>query len=244
MKRFTLLSVVLSVFFLALCAPFARAETTLTADVVRAVFSAQINEEGNPYDLDPASISFREGSFTRPGAREALVWFFDRNQSHAAGWAELWLMRDDGGWKSVMVIEQSDRMDARLIDAGGKGISAVFLTATHQATGGFVSSYWALVSLYGGTPSTLYSADGSDFAFWDMYKEFGQGQGIILHQIGFRDVWGDSAMELIDTELSGTFVKTGKGESGYEVRWTPAATTTYRLVVDKDGVIKRVEKID
>jgi hypothetical protein len=242
MSNHRLLALLTVVSVLLISSALQAGETILTTDVVRSSFSARTNEEARPYDLDPASVHMLAGSFTAPASKEAVVWFVDRNQSHAAAGAELWLMRDDGAWNPVLIIEQSDDIYARTIDAGGKGISAVLVSASHFSTGGFISSHWALVSLYGGTVGTTFSAAGNDFAFYTMYKQVGGKDKIVTHQVSFRDAY-DSAAELIDTELSGAFVHTGKGDSGYEVRWTPVATTTYRLVVDKNGAVTGVEKI-
>ncbi len=243
MKNNKLVTSFIVVAMLLISSALQAAQTPLTSDVIRTAFSARTNEEARPYDLDPASIHMLGGSFTAPVANEAVVWFVDKNQSHAAAAAELWLMRNDGAWKPVFMIEQSDDIYARAVDAGGKGISAVFLSASHFSTGGFISSHWALVSLYGGKLGTIISAAGDDFAFYFMYKQVGEKDKIVTHQISFRDAYGDSPTELIDTELSGAFVHTGKGDSGYEVRWTPVATTTYRLVVDRNGALTGAEKI-
>ncbi len=142
------------------------------------------------------------------------------------------------------MIDQSDEIRARLLDAGGKGISAVFLSASHFSTGGFISSHWSLVSLAGGAAKSIFNAAGNDFAFYEMYKQVGGKDRIVMHQVGFRDNYGDSAAELIDTEVTGTFVRTGKGDSGYEVTWSPAGTTTYRLIVDTNGALTGIEKIE
>lgn len=234
--------VIVTVMLLVSAAVIQAAQTGLSAEAVRSAFSALTNEDGRVYDA--VSITFLKGSFTAPGGNEAAVWFVDNNQSHTASPAELWLMRDEGAWKPIFMIDQSDEIQARLVDAGGKGISAVCLSASHFSTGGFISSRWALVSLYGGEVVTIFNASGNDFAFYEMYKQVGGKDKIDMHQIGFRDNYGDSAVELIDTELSGAFVHTAKGDSGYEVVWTPAKTTTYRLVVDKNGVLTGVWKIE
>lgn len=236
--------VIVTIMLLVSAAVIQAAEAGLSADSVRSAFSALTNEEGVAYDLDAASIDFLTGSFTALGAKEAAAWFVDNNQSHAASPAELWLMRDEGAWKPIFMIDQSDEIQARLVDAGGKGISAVYLSASHFSTGGFISSRWALVSLYGGEVRTIFNVSGNDFAFYEMYKQVGGKDKIVMHQIGFRDNYGDSAAELIDTELSGAFVDTGKGDSGYEVVWTPASTTTYRLIVDKNGALTGIQKIE
>jgi hypothetical protein len=227
--------------------PFAStgiaAETAPSADAVRAAFAGLTNDDGRAYDLNPGSIVVLVGSFTAPGAKEAVVRFVDNNQSHAAGAAELWLMRDKGALRPVALIDQSDDIHARLVDPGGTGISAVLLTASHFSTGGFITSRRALVSLWGGKAKTIFSAAGNDFAFYAMYEEVGGKDKIVMHQVDYRENYGDSPAELIDTELSGAFVKTGKGDSGYEMVWTPVVTTTFRLVVDKNGAVTGIEKI-
>jgi hypothetical protein len=244
MSRYTRVIVLLLPALLLVSAAVAGAAGTgLSSEVIASAFSTMKNEEGQPYQLEPGSIVFLPGSFTAPGKDEAVVYFVDSSQSHAAGPAELWLMTKDGAWKPAFMIDQSDEMTARLIDPAGSGISAVYLSASHFSTGGFISSYDSLVSLYGGSARTIFSADGNDFAFHEMYVQVGGKDRIGIHQISFRDGYGDSPAEMIDTELSGAFVHTGVGDSGYEVVWKPTSTTTYRLVTDANGVLTGVEKI-
>jgi hypothetical protein len=241
LRLLTLLTV--AAMLVASAATTRAAETSFSAEAVRGAFSGLTNDDGRSYDLNPGSIVVLTGSFTAPGAKEAVVRFIDNNQSHAAAAAELWLLRRDGSLKPVVMIDQADDIEARLIDPDGTGISAILLTASHFSTGGFITSYRSLVSLWGGEVKTIFSAAGNDFAFYAMYEEVGGKDKIVMHQIDYRENYGDSPAELIDTELSGAFVKTGNGDSGYEVVWRPVATTTWRLVVDKSGAVTGTEKI-
>jgi hypothetical protein len=242
--RHTYVSIlIVSALIIAFFSLPALAGTDLSVATVKAAFSGRLNEESNPYDPDAASIQFFTGSFTAAGKDEAVVWFLDNNQSHVAAAAELWLLRDSGGWKPILMIDQSDEITARRISEGAGEISAVFYSSAHFSTGGFVGTYGSLVSLVGTKAKSLFSEQGNEVAFYDMYKEIGDKEAIVRHQVDFRDIFGDGMGQLIDTELIGTFVNTGKGDAGYEIRWTPKKTTTYRLVTDKAGDLTGIEKI-
>ncbi len=231
------------VFLISLDCP--AAPKGLTADTVREIFSTlrSAEGEGDFFAVDPGTVTLAEGSFTRPGATEAVVAFIDRNQPHVALPGELWLVGYGTKWAPTLMIDQSDEVTFITLDIAHDGSSEVLYTLKRWLTGGILLVRHTLVSLAGGEIKTIYNADGTSYAFHEVWKQFGEKDPITDHEIRLEDVNGDGVVELIDTELSGTFVHTGAGDDdGWEVRYTPVESTTYRFLIDKDKEILGIEK--
>jgi hypothetical protein len=142
------------------------------------------------------------------------------------------------------MIDQSDEASFITVDIAHDGTSEVLYTLKRWLTGGILLVRHTLVSLSGTEVKTIYSADGTSYAFHEVWKQFGDKDPITDHEIRLEDVSGDGVVELIDTELSGTFVHTGAGDDdGWEVRYVPVESTTYRFLIDKDKHILGVEKL-
>ena len=233
--------VLLSISLYCLAAP-----KGLSADIVREVFLSvkSAEDEGDFFAVNPDSVTIAEGSFTRPGAAEALVAFVDGNQPHVALPGELWLLGYGSRWTPVLMIDQSDEVSFLTVDIARDGTSEVLYTLNRRLTGGILLVRHTLVSLKGGQDMTIYNVDGTGYAFHEVWSQFGDKDPIVDHEIRLVDVNGDGTVELIDTELSGTFEYTGTGDDeGWEVRYTPMASTTFRFVIDSDRNILGVEKL-
>jgi hypothetical protein len=218
----------------------------LTADDVKDIFSTvkSAEGEGDFFAVDPGTVTLAEGSFTRPGAAEAVVAFVDSNQPHVALPGELWLLGRGAKWAPVLMIDQSDEVTFTTADIAHDGMSEVLYTLERWLTGGILLTRQTLVTLTDKKVTTIYSADGTSYAFHEVFKQFGDKDPIVGHEIRLEDVDGDGTVELIDTRTSGTFVNTGKGDDdGWEVQYTPVETTTYRFLIDRDKHILGVEKL-
>jgi hypothetical protein len=218
----------------------------LSADTVREILLSvkSAEGEGDFFAVNPDSVTIAEGSFTRPGAAEAIVAFVDDNQPHVALPGELWLLGYGSRWTPVLMIDQSDEVSFLTVDIARDGTSEVLYTLNRWLTGGILLVRHTLVSLKGGHDMTIYNVDGTGYAFHEVWKQFGDKDPIRDHEIRLEDVNGDGTVELIDTELSGTFEYTGAGDDeGWEVRYSPVMSTAYRFVIDSDRNILGVEKL-
>ncbi len=246
MKRFQVImeAVGLAVVLISLFCP--AATKGLTADAVREIFSTVRSSEGQGdfFAVEPNTVTLAEGSFTRPGAAEAVVAFVDGNQPHVGLPGELWLLSHGTKWAPILMIDQSDEATFITADIARDGTSEVLYTLNRWLTGGILLKRQTLVSLSGTEIKAIYNADGTGYAFHEVWKQFGDKDPITDHEIRLEDVNGDGVVELIDTELSGTFVHTGAGDDdGWEVRYSPVGSTTYRFIIDTDKHILGVEKL-
>jgi hypothetical protein len=222
------------------------APSGLTADTVREIFMSvrSAEGEGDFFAVNPDSVTVAEGSFTRPGAAEAVVAFVDDNQPHVGLPGELWLLGHGPRWAPILMIDQSDEVTFTTIDIARDGTSEVLYTLNRWLTGGILLVRHTLVSLKDGKDTAIYNADGTGYAFHEVWKQFGDKDPIRDHEIRLEDVNGDGTVELIDTELSGTFVHTGAGDDdGWEVRYSPVTSTAYRFIIDTDKNIIGTEKL-
>jgi hypothetical protein len=219
-------------------------EASLTPEGVREAFTSWVDESMDFTVTDPDAISIAEGSFTSPGADEAVVAFVDRSKAHMSLPGEIWLLRRDGGrWAPALMIDQSDEITFQTLDIAGSGIMQILLRAQSSITGGMRFMHWSLVSLAGGEARTLYAASGTGFWFRYEWVHAGGAEPLTDHEVVLKDTDGDGIVELVDTELSGAFVYTGAGEDGYELRNTPVKTTVYRFVIDDKKNIVSVEGV-
>lgn len=228
------------------CMACLAAPKGLSADNVREIFSTVRNSEGEGvfFAIDSNTVTLAEGSFTRPGATEAVVAFVDGNQPHVGLPGELWLLGYGTKWAPILMIDQSDEATFIIVDIARDGTSEVLYTLKRWLTGGILLKRQTLVSLRGTQVKTIYSADGTSYAFHEVWKQFRDKDPITDHEIHLEDVNGDGAVELIDTELSGTFVHTGAGDDdGWKIRYSPVGSTTYRFLIDNDKHILGVEKL-
>ena len=229
-------------FLLLSIMPAMAAEESLTEEAIREAFALWEDDTGEFTVIDPNDIAWEVGSFTKPGAVEAVVSFIDREQAHIALPGELWLLGKNGTFTPLLMINQSDEITFQAIDVNNDGMDEVLYRATRSVTGGLRFTHQSLVSLRGGEVRVLYNADGSDWWFYNpmMYSE---DEPMIDHEITFEDIDGDGVLELSDTEMVGEFVYTGVGEDGYELQYTPAKTTVYRFITDEGNSIVSVEEI-
>jgi|GEM_PF-3254579 len=246
MKKSVVITAAVGLMVLVVSLVCLAASAGLSAETVREAFlSVKSGEgEGDFFAVNPGSVVIAEGSFTRPGASEAVVSFIDDNQPHVALPGELWLIGHGIKWTPTLMIDQSDEVSFLTIDIARDGTSEVLYTLKRWLTGGILLVRHTLVSLRGGEVKTIYNVDGTGYAFHEVWERFGKEDPITDHEIRLEDVNGDGIVELIDTELSGTFVNTGAGEDdGWEARYTPVTSTTYRFIIDWDKAILGVEKL-
>jgi hypothetical protein len=246
MKKLVVIAAALGALVLLVYLDCPAAPKGLSADDVKEIFSAVKSSEGEGdfFAVNPDSVTLIEGSFTKPGALEAVVAFIDDNQPHVGLPGELWLISYGTKWTPTLMIDQSDEVSFITADITHDGSSEVLYTLKRWLTGGILLVRHTLVSLPGGKINTIYNADGTSYAFHEVWKQFGEKDPIIDHEIRLEDTNGDGVVELIDTRLSGTFVHTGAGDDdGWEVRYTPVGSTAYRFLIDKDKEILGVEKL-
>jgi len=241
MNRYLFLGFVCALLLLFII-PVAAREASLTEEAIREAFASWEDETGEYTVIDPNEIAWELGSFTEPGAVEAVVSFVDYGQAHYALPGELWLLGKNGAPTPLLMINQSDEISFQAIDVNGDGVDEVLYRATRSITGGLRFTNQSLVSLLDGEVRVLYNADGSDYWFYNemMYSE---EEPMIDHEITLTDINGDGILELSDTELVGEFVYTGSGEDGYELRYTPEKTTVYRFITDERNAIVSIEEI-
>ncbi|MBN1882858.1 MAG: hypothetical protein JW885_11840 [Deltaproteobacteria bacterium] len=241
MNRYFFVGFVLAVLLLPVMPAMAQ-DSSLTEDAIREAFALWEDETGEFTVIDPNEITWEIGSFTQADAVEAVVSFIDNGQAHVALPGELWLLEKNGVFTPLLMINQSDEITFQAIDVNNDGIDEVLYRATRSITGGLRFTNQSLVSLLDGEVRVLYTADGSDYWFYNemMYSE---DEPMIDHEITLEDIDDDGILELMDTELVGEFVPTDTGEEDYELRYTPEKTTVYRFIIDEGNTIVCIEEI-
>jgi hypothetical protein len=194
-------------FFLVTCAfliittrTFAGSE--LVQDTIIGIFSHETNEDGFYYK--PEGIKIAEGSFTKEGAREAIVSFWDYTQSHADAPGELWLLTYNGSWAPKLRVDEADGFDFRLLDLNRDGVDEIFYSASTMHTGVTRQKY-CFVTLKGDKVQKLYNEDSLEFDDFSSYKDAHSGEPH-RHEIDFRDTDHDGDLEMIDTTINGAYV--------------------------------------
>ena len=209
----------------------------LTEEAIRKAFEPWgegMGEQRDAWDYvnDPQEIKWERGSFTGPGAVEAVVSFNEERLPHFN--AQLWLLKWDGkGWGPVFAILRSDTITFQAVDITGSGIDCLLVRMESSTTGGYRFMAWSLVSVLGGKDRTLYSAEGTGFWCYNEWEYNGHKEPMTDHELTLRDVNDDGVLELVDTELTGVFVSTGTDEGDCEIHNSPTKTTVYRFVLDR-----------
>ena len=196
-----------------------------TKDQVIEVFGHMKNEDGFSFSIQ--DIDVIPGSFTAKGEQEAIVLFFDENQCHAAGWAEVWLLgyrkyKAGKGWIPISKIIEGDWVSAKAVDIDHDGVKEVFVQ-TGGGNQGYFEDGYLLISLKGGKSRTLLELTGLNY----LGGIFPQETLLVQHNVHFADVSGDSVLEAIDTLVIITGVLKGEG---IDVELVRTDTTRYLKV--------------
>lgn len=171
-----------------------RADPLLTDDTAARLFSSRDNEEGRPFS--PTSLKVTEGVFTAAGLAEAVVSFVDTSQSHAAGIAEIWLLRlVNENWKPIVKIAESDTAEFVTTDLNGDGVLEILTHTTGGNQGYFVIKH-RLIYFADGRPTDLLTFEGFDNTGWAE-----DGMCAFDARFAFRDVNKDTILEVELTEF-------------------------------------------
>lgn len=199
----------------------------LTEKRVRELFLNKMNDDGQNYNL--TDIKLVQGSFTKTGALEAVVSFYDHNQCHASGWTEVWLLKYENGWRLMRKLADSDSVVFKLVDLESDGRSEILIT-TSAGGQGYQGIEGELISVSENSVSTLYSFRG-----FDNTGALVEGEAQCLHNIEFKDVDNDGILELMDTEERKTFSSEG---GNYSQKSSVTRKTTFKLINGKFKQIK------
>lgn len=173
-----------------------------------------------------SEIRWERGSFTRAGASEAVVAFYDGNQCHACGWSEVWLLRYTHGWQATRRLADSDRVSFQVIDIEGDGKSEIWIETSDGNQGAF-SSEGQLLTLEGDAISVMYINSGHDNRGAGV-----AGEAVRAHAVEFRDLDHDGILEIVDTETREFYRWTGeRWASDYVQTWAE----THVKVLKREG---------
>jgi hypothetical protein len=231
MKAFSIF-VILMAFLEPSTAP-PSAVPILSAERVVKVFSCRDNEEGRPFS--PVSVTIVEGAFTAAGRTEAVISFSDTSQSHAAGTAEIWLMRlVDDKWEAITKIAESDTADFAATDLNGDTALEI-LTHTSAGNQGYFIINRQLLYFADARPTKLLTFEGFDNTGWP-------DKGICAFdaRFAFKDVNKDTILEVELTEFYDYCRKEGD-TSVFERR--SEKTTLFRPVISSSGSIIGIERL-
>jgi hypothetical protein len=238
-----------------------RPVRALDAYTIKSLFEGKRNEEGDFYNL--SRVKWREGAFTRRSTIEAIVSFFDNNQSHAFGNSEVWLLRHIGelivdrklagikvpitgiveavnsGWIVDRKLADMKEVLYEVVDIERDGKFEVWITEC-GGNQGLVASYGKLISLSPESESILYRNEGIDNTGFGLDER--EGEVLIAHKVAFLDFDGDGILEILDVEERASYRWTGKirdfsGESEYK---KTSSTIKRSLLKLKNGQFKEV----
>ncbi len=210
-----------------------RADPLLTRDAAALLFSCRENEEGRSFS--PTSVTVVEGAFTAPARTEAVISFADTSQSHAAGAAEIWLLRLEGDdWEPIFKIAECDTAEFFTTDLNGDG-ALELLTHTTRQNQGYCIIGWRLFHFADGNPADLLTFEGFDNTGWP-----DKGICVFDARFAFRDVNKDAILEVELTEFYDYCMK----EDGASVFLRRSErTTVFRPVISRSGSVVGIQRL-
>ncbi len=196
----------------------------LKKEIILNLFNYILNEDNRSYELE--DIKWLEGAFTDKDAHDAVVSFLDKNQCHASGWCEIWLLRFVNGWKIYKKLADSNEVSFKPVDINKDGKNEIWITESGRNQGFFILVA-ELISLYDCNSQILYSNKGLDCV--DAQIE-GKNQTSCFHQVEFKDVNNDGILEIIDLETRKSFdwIGSGHGMKYVEV-YSKSKKSIYKL---------------
>ncbi|NPV89416.1 MAG: tetratricopeptide repeat protein [Firmicutes bacterium] len=198
----------------------ANISSPINEAVIRDLFRKTLNEEELKYNLD--DIKWQKGCFTKTDSVEAIVSIYDRNQSHASRWSEIWLLRYESDWVLDRKIADVDSVSFIVVDIEKDGKQEVWVTQTGGGTGR-IGTRGELLSFSPGTQSVLYSNEG--------FENYEEGKKECKkHDIDFQDIDNDGILEIIDEETKEYYSQTGgSGPPEYVKTSSITNKSTYKM---------------
>lgn len=163
-----------------------RLASRVTPDILKDIFRENLSTEESDNYLDVGPGNLIQGSFSKKEIIEGIVYIYDQNQSHAEGYAELWLMRFENSWKPVRQIYDMDNLNYEIIDVDKDGLSEIMVMGT-GGNMGEMFEFTTLFSLKGDSNKELFSASGH---YYQNEHE--------SHEIKLEDIDSDDILEVID----------------------------------------------
>lgn len=209
------------------------ADPLLTVETATGLFSSRSNEGGRPFS--PTAVTIVEGAFTAPGRAEAVISFADMSQSHAAGMAEIWLLRlvnDD--WEPILKITEFDTAEFVTTDINGDGALEI-LTHTTGGNQGYFIIHRQLMHFGDGIPTDLLTFEGFDNTGWP-------DNGICAFdaRFTFRDANKDAILEVELTEYYDYCKK--EGNTSVFLRRSER-TTVFCPIISPSGSIIGIQRL-
>ncbi len=180
---------------------------TIVKQKLASLFFGKKNDDSTDYDIEIQS--FASGSFSQPNSNEIIVNIYDKNQCHASGWAELWLV----GYENQKLVLKSKIEDADWIEFyifnidKNDGKQEIFVHAGGGNQGSF-GLIWSVYSIELQNINTLYSIDGFDginaYGICTAIQNNTVTNSIEVekrHNIFFRDIDNDGKKELFDKKI-------------------------------------------
>lgn len=140
-------------------------------------------------------FNWEEGSFTSKNAKEVLLFIGDPNQSHAEGMAELWLLRDQNGWKIDRQLADGDAIFFQTVDIENDGKSEIWIRAARGGQGE-MDSYERVGSLSPESETELFHVSSYD----NTGARLESGAERHTHDVQFVDLDNDGILEIVDSE--------------------------------------------
>lgn len=216
----------------------------LSAERIHFIFSNMKNEAD--YTYDAGVMNFERGSFTKKGANEAIVIFYDKNQPNATGYIEVWIMIYDEAWIPFKKIGDSNDTKYKLIDVNNDSISEIYIW--EQNLGHGCCGIWdSVLSLKGGKLNKIYSEKGFDYGassspLWcfndenkDDYTYPLKKELIELNKIHFEDRDKDGLTEMIVNKTKEFYVFSDERSWEYDSKETE--TIIYDFLDNGDSIL-------
>ena len=204
----------------------------LTEDIIKSFFVGMLHENQEPYELE--RIKYQEGSFTSKDAKEAIISYYDHNESHGGGWMKVWLVGFEERWTLIKKLEEGDECTFRLVDIDSDGKYEVWIEANGIGQG-YMTKLGKLIFFKEGSESELFSYKG-----FDNTGAGATGEALEEHEVNFLDLDHDNKLEIVETVTTKSF--TGSGDKyapdyKYVEQAKNIQKNTYKLNGDKYAIL-------
>jgi len=176
-------------------------KTPLNEAVLKRLFAKKLNSSQQKYEI--SNVKMATGHLIDGNSMSAIVSFHDGNASHAEGWAKLWILIYENGWKLKREIASTDSIKFKIVNLGTGIRPAVWLQGSHMGQG-HEDNYGELLLLGQKNDDKLFEYSGHNSCA-TLLKDAGFDE----HEIEFKHIDGDNFIEILDTEKKGKCNKEG-----------------------------------
>lgn len=191
MKKLCLLILIVC---LAFAVSFAAEKYTgpYNPERLNSFFKGVTTEGGTAFDFNECEAEFWTGSFTAPGAQEAVIIVNIPYASRAEGITHVWLMKArDEKLVPSFSFYSGDDASLTFVDVQGDGKEEVFIKSSSAAQGTEIESA-KLYTFVNGKPKVIFQYSEENSSWGEESEES------ISHEISFQDIDGDGIIEIID----------------------------------------------